>query len=310
MIELRKKKIMVTGGNGFLGSHVVEGLIARGVPKENIFVPRAEEYDLRKWENCVRAVAGREVLFDLAAVTGNLLLRLQIPGQLFYDNLIMGIQLVEAARQAGIEKVITIGSAAAYPENAPVPLKEDDLWMGPQSFINLSYALAKKMLLVQGQVYRHQYRSDIIHLMPTNIYGPRERVESGYLMPTLIQRVIDAKRENKGSIDVWGTGEAIRDFLYVDDAVKGILMAAESYDEPDPVNLGTGKGISIKDLVALICKLVGYKGSVHWDTTKPNGQMFRILDTTRAEERFGFKAETPLEEGLRETIAWHEENVR
>lgn len=305
MINLKDKKIMVAGGSGFLGSHVVEGLLRRGVPEKNIFIPRSKDFDFRKWENCVRAVQGQEVIFDLAAFTGDLMLRTQIPGKLFYDNLIMGIHLIEAARQAGVEKIITIGSAAAYPENAPVPLKEDDLWMGPQSFINLSYALAKKMLLVQGQTYRHQYGSNIIHLMPTNTYGPRERVESGYLMPSLIQKVIDAKRAGKSFIDAWGTGEPVRDFLYIDDAIEGILLAAEHYNESDPVNLGTGIGISIKELISLICKFVGFDGEVRWDTTKPNGQMYRIMDTKRAETKLGFRAKTPLEVGLKKTIEWH-----
>jgi GDP-L-fucose synthase len=309
MIDLATKKILVTGGSGFLGSHVVNGLLRRGVPKENIFIPSSKELDLRKWESCLRVVKGQEIIFDLAAVTGDLLLRTKIPGTLFYDNLIMGVQLIEAARQAGVQKIITIGSAAAYPENAPTPLKEEDLWMGPQSFINISYGLAKKMLLVQGQAYRHQYGADIIHLMPTNTYGPRERVASGYLMPSLIQKVIDAKKNGSKFIDAWGTGDPVRDFLYVDDTVQGILLAAEQYDESDPVNLGTGVGISIRDLVALICKFVGFTGEVHWDAAKPNGQMYRIMDTRRAEERFGFKAKVPLAEGLKKTIEWHEKQT-
>lgn len=310
MVDLKRKKIIVTGGSGFLGSHVVDGLLRRGVEKSNIFIPDSADYDLRRWENCVRAVKSQQIIFDLAAVTGNLLSRTKIPGELFYDNLIMGIQLIEAARQAGVEKIITIGSAAAYPENAPLPLKEEDLWMGPQSFINVSYGLAKKMLLVQGQTYRHQYGSNIIHLMPTNTYGPRERVESGYLMPSLIQKAINARRLSSSYIDVWGTGEAVRDFLYVDDTVEGILLAAELYDESEPVNLGTGTGISIRDLVGLICKLVGFEGGVHWDISKPSGQMYRIMDTKKAETRFGFKARTPFEVGLKKTIEWHEAQNR
>ena len=300
----------MTGGSGFLGSHVVEGLKRRGVPEKNIFVSTSREFDLRKWEGCVRAVEGQEIIFDLAAVTGDLLRRLKIPGELFYDNLIMGVQLIEAARQAQVKKIITIGSAAAYPENAPTPLKEEDLWMGPQSFINISYGLAKKMLLVQGQAYRRQYGMDIIHLMPTNTYGPRERVESGYLMPSLINRVVEAKHSGRPSIEVWGTGEPVRDFLYVDDAVEGILTAAESYDDSEPVNLGTGVGISIKELVNLISKLVGFRGEIKWDTSKPNGQMYRIMNTHRAKEKFGFKPKMSLEEGLKKTIEWHENDTR
>ena len=306
MIDLKSKKILVTGGSGFLGTHVVGGLRKRGVPKENIFIPRSKDFDLRRWENCVQVVKGQQILFDLAAFTGDLLRRLKISGELFYDNLIMGIQLIEAARKAGVEKIITIGSAAAYPENAPTPLKEDDLWMGPQSFINISYGLAKKILLAQGQAYRHQYGFNVIHLMPTNAYGPGEKIESGYLMPMLIHKIIEARRNNLPSIEVWGTGEPIRDFLYVDDCVEGIMLAAELYNEANPVNLGTGVGISIKELVATICRLVGFAGKVNWDTSKPNGQMHRVMDTHRAKEKFGFEAKTSLEDGLKKTIEWHE----
>jgi len=308
MLDLTKKKILVAGGNGFLGSHVVQGLRRRGVPEGNIFIPTSKEFDLRKMENCERVVKGQEILFDFAVVAGDLSRRMQIPGELFYDNLMMSVQILEAARRAGMEKVVSIGSAVEYPENAPAPLKETDLWMGEQAPVNIPYGFAKKTLLLQGQAYRAQYGFDTIHLLLTNVFGPRERVASGYLMPSLIQRVIDAKREKKTSIEVWGTGEALRDFMYVDDAVEGILLAAERYDEGEPVNLGTGFGVSIKELVVMISKIVGYTGEVRWDTTKPNGQMRRVMDIHRAEKMFGFRTKTKLEEGLKATVEWHEKN--
>jgi GDP-L-fucose synthase len=305
MIDLTKKKILVMGGSGFVGSYVVLGLIKRGVPEKNISAPSSKECDLRKREDCVRAVRGRNIVFDCAIVAGDLLARAKNPGSIFYDNLMMGTQLLEAARQEGVEKIITMGSAVEYPENAPSLLKEEDLWMGELASVNLPYALARKAVLVQGQLYRKQYGLNAIHLLPTNIYGPREKFESGYLMPSLIKKIFDAKKASAAYIEAWGTGEPLRDFLYADDAVEGILLAAERYDEAEPANLGTGVGISIKDLVALISRVAGFKGGVRWDATKPNGQMSRVMDTHRAEEKFGFKAKIALEEGLKKTIEWH-----
>lgn len=310
MIDLKSKKILVTGGAGFLGAHVVRGLLKRGVPEKNIFIPRSKDFDLRKWSDCEKVVLNQDIVFDLAAVTGDILSRQKIPGQIFYDNLIMGVQLMEASRRAGVTKVITVGSAIEYPENAPPPLKEDDLWSGPNSLINIPSGLPKKMLLVQGQAYRAQYGFDVIHLILTNTFGPYERVESGYLMPSLIQRFVNAQKENQPFVEVWGTGEAIRDFLYVNDAVEGIILAAELYDEKYPVNLGTGIGTSIKDLVKLLCRLTNYQGEIRWDATKPNSQLYRALEVSRAWDRFGFKAKTSLEEGLRLTIEWHKNQSR
>lgn len=306
MLDLSTKKILVAGGAGFLGSHIVRMLRERGVPAENISVPRAKECDLRLREDCLRAAEGQEVIFDCAAFVGDLILRGKIPGQIFYDNLMMGVQLIEAARLAGVKKIITIGSAVEYPENAPSPLAEKDLWMGPQPFVNLSYGLAKKALLVQGQMYRKQYGLNVIHLMPTNMYGPGEKSESGYLIPSLIEKVIGAKKTGAKFIGAWGTGEPVRDALYVEDAVEGILLAAENYDGEGPVNLGTGKGVSIRELYAIVSRIAGFSGEVRWDSSKPNGPMSRVMETSQAEKLFGFKAKTSIEKGLEKTIRWHE----
>ena len=310
MIDLATKKIVVAGGSGYLGTHLVRALVERGVPRASISVPRSSDCDLRQWEHCVRAVAGQEILFDLATITGDLLLRAKFPGTLLYDNLLMGVQLIEAARQAGAEKVVTIGSAIEYPHNAPAPLREDDLWMGQQEPANIPYGFAKKILLVQGQAYRRQYGMNVIHLLLTNTYGPGERVESGYFVPSVIQKVLAAKKSGASHIEAWGTGEPMRDFIYVDDAVEGIIAAAERYDEEDPINLGTGVGVSIRDFIGLASRIAGFSGQIRWDATKPNGQLHRVMDMTRAEAKLGFRAKTSLEAGLKKTIEWHEHGTQ
>lgn len=309
-MDLKNKKILVTGGAGFLGSFVVEKLLERGVPKENIFVPRSDDFDLRKWENCQKAVAGQEVVIHLAAKVGGIGFNREKPGELFYDNAIMGIQMMEAARQAGVEKFVAIGTICAYPKFTPVPFKEDDLWNGYPEETNAPYGLAKKMLLVQAQAYRQQYGFNAIYLLPVNLYGPRDNFnpESSHVIPALIRKVAEAKKENKNFIEVWGTGKATREFLYVEDAAEGILLATEKYDKAEPVNLGSGREISIKDLVELICRLMDFKGEIRWDTTKPDGQPRRRLDVSRAEKEFGFRAKTDFEEGLKKTIEWYLNN--
>lgn len=306
-MNLRDKKILVTGGAGFLGSFVVEKLIARGAPKENIFVPRSEEFDLRKWENCEKVVRGQDLIIHLAAKVGGIGFNQKYPGDLFYDNLMMGIQLMEGARLAKVGKFIAVGTICAYPKFTPVPFKEEELWNGYPEETNAPYGLAKKMMLVQAQAYRAQHGFNAIYLLPVNLYGPRDNFnpDSSHVIPALIKKVAEAKKENKDHVDVWGTGKATREFLYVEDAAEGIVLAAENYDKGDPVNLGSGMEISIKDLVETICRLMDYRGEIRWDASKPDGQPRRMLDTSRAEKEFGFKAKTNFEEGLKKTMDWY-----
>lgn len=307
MIDLKNKKILVTGGNGFLGSFVVEKLLARGVPRGHIFTPHAEELDLVKWENCKSAVEGQDVVIHLAAKVGGIGFNREKPGELFYDNAMMGVQMIEAARQAGVEKFVAVGTICAYPKNPPVPFKEENLWDGYPEETNAPYGLAKKMMLVQSQAYRAQYGFNSIYLLPTNLYGPRDNFDpkSSHVIPALIRKVDEAMREGRDYIEVWGTGKATREFLYVGDAAHGILLATERYDKSEPVNLGSGREISIKDTIETICRLMGFEGEIRWDTSKPDGQPRRQLDVSRAKEEFGFEAETDFEEGLRNTIEWY-----
>ncbi|MDP2598873.1 MAG: GDP-L-fucose synthase [Candidatus Liptonbacteria bacterium] len=306
-MDLKNKKILVTGGAGFLGSHVVERLIARGVPKENIMVPRKSDFDFVKWEDCVKAMKGQNIVIHLAAVVGGIGANREHPGKFFYDNLMMGIQLMEAARQAGVEKFVAVGTICAYPKFAPIPFKEEDLWNGYPEETNAPYGLAKKMLLVQSQAYRAEYGFHAVYLLPVNLYGPRDNFDpaSSHVIPALIKKVYEAKKEEKPFIEAWGTGKPTREFLYIDDAAEGIVLAAENYDKPDPVNLGAGMEISIKDLTETICRLMGYKGEIRWNPSKPDGQPRRMLDVSRAEKEFGFRAKTDFEKGLKQMIDWY-----
>ncbi len=305
MLDLKNKKILVTGGSGFMGSHVLRTLEKRGVPNEHIFAPSSEECDLRKWDDCVNAVKGKEIVFDCAANPGDLLMRGKIPGELFYENLMMGAQLLEAGRQAGVQKTITIGSITEYPESAPVPFREDTLWNGLPVPTSIPYGLSKRIVALQGELYRRQTGFNSIHVILTNSYGPGEKFSSGYMIPSLIQKIMNAKKRGEKEIEVWGTGQATRDLIYIEDATEGIMLAAELYDDGMPLNIGSGAGISIQDLVTLLCSIIGFEGTARWDTTKPEGELKRVLDVSRALDLIGFQTKTPLEEGLEKTVDWH-----
>ncbi len=309
---LENKKILVTGGAGFLGSHVVQKLLARGVSEETISSPSSEECDLRVWENCEQAVRGQEMVIHLAAKVGGIGFNREKPGELFYDNLMMGVQLMEAARRAGVRKFVAVGTICAYPKFTPVPFKEEDLWNGYPEETNAPYGLAKKMLLVQAQAYRAQYGMNAIYLLPVNLYGPGDDFDpkSSHVIPALVKKIADSHAQGKNFIEVWGSGAATREFLYVEDAAEAIVLAAERYNKGDPVNVGSGKEISIRDLVQLIARMMDFKGEIRWDPSKPDGQPRRMLEVSRAEREFGFKARTSLEEGLKKTIAWYANQSR
>ena len=308
MTSLSDKKILITGGAGFFGSRVVKELLQKGVQKGDIAIPRSHEIDLRIWENCVKVVRDSDIVIHLAARVGGIGYNQAFPAQLFYDNAIMGIQMIEAARQENVEKCVIVGTICAYPKYTPVPFKEENLWNGYPEETNAPYGLAKKMLLVQSQAYRQQYGFDSIYLLPVNLYGPGDNFDpaSSHVIPALIKKFIDAKHNNKSSVEVWGTGAASREFLYVDDAARGLVLAAERYTKSEPVNLGSGGEITIRDLVSLIQELTSYTGTVYWDTSKPDGQPKRCLDVSRARQEFGFEAQIPFKEGLKRTIAWYE----
>lgn len=310
MLNLKKSKILVTGGAGFLGSHLVEELVKRGINKKNITIPRSRDTDLRKRENCSRVVRGVDVVIHLAANVGGIGYNQKNPGSLFYDNLTIGVNLMEEARLAGVKKFVAIGTVCAYPKYTPVPFKEEDLWNGYPEETNAPYGLAKKMLLVQAQAYRQQYGFNAIYLLPVNLYGPGDNFDprSSHVIPALIRRFVEAKKENLPDVVIWGTGKATREFLYAEDAAEAIVLATEKYSKSDPVNIGASFEISIKDLARLIKRIVGYKGKIVWDKSKPDGQPRRKLDVSRARKEFGFKSATNFEKGLRKTIKWYLEH--
>jgi dTDP-glucose 4,6-dehydratase/GDP-L-fucose synthase len=305
------RTVMVTGGSGFLGSHLIEDLEDRSDEVE-IFVPRSVDYDLREKTDIERAFedSGADTVIHLAATVGGIGANKENPGRYFYDNAIMGIELLEQARQYDVEKFTILGTICSYPQHTEVPFKEEDLYDGYPEETNAPYGIAKKALLTQSRAYRRQYNFDSIYLMPVNLYGPRDDfdLETSHVIPAIIRKSIEARENDEDAITAWGTGEPTREFLYVRDAAQGILDATERYDSSEPVNLGSGHEISIRDLVDLIVELTGFGGDVEWDTSKPDGQPRRKLDISRARERFGWEASTDFEEGLEKTIEWYEAN--
>ncbi len=308
------RRVVVTGGAGFLGREVCTALEAYG-PKA-ILAPRSFEYESAPSRIsaavCCMCVAKPEVIVHLAAVVGGIGANRANPGLFFYDNAIMGIQLLEEARLARVAKVVVTGSICAYPKFAPVPFREDDLWNGYPEETNAPYGLAKKMLMVQAQAYRQQYGMNAITLLPVNLYGPHDNFnpDSSHVIPALIRKAIEARDSGAPYLEAWGTGSASREFLFVRDAAKGIAAATEKYDKPEPVNIGTGREITIRQLAEMICRLCRYTGEIRWNASQPDGQPRRCLDVTRAREEFGFEAATPLAEGLRQTVAWYESHRR
>ena len=310
MLDLREKRVVVTGGGGFLGSFLVDRLRQLGC--ERVMVPRKREFDLTAMDGIEKMFAAfqPEVIFHLAAVVGGIGANKVNPGSFFYQNAIMGIQLIEAARIHRVEKTIVAGSICSYPKFTPVPFKEEDLWNGYPEETNAPYGIAKKSLLVMCQAYRQQYGMNAIFLMPVNLYGPRDNfdLESSHVIPALIRKAVEARDRGVNELVCWGDGSPTREFLYVEDAAEGLITAAEKYDGEEPVNLGSGFEVSIKDLTEKITRLAGFHGSLVWDTARPNGQPRRMLDTTRAAGLFGFRAKVNLEAGLEKTIAWYEQN--
>lgn len=306
----QNRRVCVTGGAGFLGSFIVERLHQRGA--REVFVPRSRDYNLVEMEAARRLLddARPDVIIHAAALAGGIGANRARPADFFYTNLMMGVQLMEVARQRGVEKFVSIGTICAYPKFTPIPFKEEHLWDGYPEETNAPYGLAKKMLLVQGQAYRQQYGFNAIYLLPVNLYGPRDNfdLQTSHVIPALIRKCIEAQERGEDQIVVWGDGSPTREFLYVQDAAESIILAAERYNGDEPVNLGSGHEISIKDLAEKIAHLTGFEGQLVWDTSKPNGQPRRALDISRARDYFGFQARTPFDEGLRRTIAWYRQN--
>ena len=307
VLDLKNKRILVTGGAGFLGRQVVEQLGVAGADSNKITVVRSSDRDLRTLENCQRVIEHQDIIIHLAAHVGGIGLNQVKPGELFYDNLMMGAQLIHCAYQAGIEKFVCVGTICAYPKFTPVPFKEDDLWNGYPEETNAPYGIAKKALLVQLQAYRQQYNFNGIYLLPVNLYGPEDNFnpDSSHVIPALIRKVHQAQQRGDRQLLVWGDGTPTREFLYSQDAARGIVMATVAYNEAEPVNLGTGYEISIGNLISLICQLMEFDGEIVYQTDKPNGQPRRCLDTNRAKQAFDFTAQIDFKQGLNNTIAWY-----
>jgi len=305
--KISDAKFLVTGGAGFLGSYVVEELINQGVNKRNIFIPRSHEYDLRN-ESIVNALTkNKDIIIHLAGNVGGIGKNLLYPGSLFYDNILMGVHIIHSAMKHKVKKTVILGTICAYPKFTPVPFKEEELWMGYPEETNAPYGLAKKMLLVQSQAYRAQYGLNSIYLLPVNLYGPRDNFDplSSHVIPALIRKIHYAIKNKSKEIEVWGDGSSTREFLHVKDAARAIVLATKKYNKSNPLNIGSGKEISIKELVEMVAKKMDYEGKIRWNTTKPNGQPRRLLDVSKAYKKIGFKAKIPFEQGLSETIEWY-----
>lgn len=304
-MDLRGKNVTVTGGAGFLGRHVVERV--KKFEPRRITVPSSKTHDLRILENCLEVTKDTDVVIHLAANVGGIGLNQEIPGEIFYDNAIMGIQIIEAARRNQVKKTVVVGTICAYPKFTPVPFREDDLWNGYPEETNAPYGVAKKALLVQLQAYRSQYGMNGVYLLPVNLYGPWDDFQprSSHVIPALIQKIQDAIDQKRGEVVLWGDGSPTREFIYVDDAAEGIVMATQKYDGSEPVNLGSSFEITIKDLATKIGALMDYGGRFTWDASKPNGQPRRMLEVSRARQSFGFQARTDFDAGLRKTIEWY-----
>lgn len=311
MINLNGKKILLTGGHGFVGKKVYRELLRAGAVDKNILRPRSAQYDFRIAKNAEQAVKGKDMVIHLAANVGGIGYNQNFPGQLFYDNLIMGVNLIEAARKAKVKKFVQVGTVCAYPKFPEhMPFKEQDLWKGYPEETNAPYGIAKLALLEMLQAYRRQYKFNGIYLLPTNLYGPDDnfKPESSHVIPALIKKFVEAVKKNQPEVVVWGTGKASREFLYVDDAARGIVLATLKYNQAEPVNLGSNTEIKIKDLVEMIAKLTRFKGKIVWDKTKPDGQPRRKLEVSRAKKEFGFTAKINFEMGLKQTIEWYKKN--
>ena len=303
------KKVLVTGGNGFLGSHVVNEL--KNLNVKDIFTPASKDYDLRNRTDCKKVLKDIDVVFHLASTSGGIMFLKERPAEAFYDNIMMGVNLIHEAKEAGIEKLIITGAVSSYPKLAPIPFNEKNIWDGYPDETNAPYGIAKRTLLVQSQAYRQQFDFNSIILFLTNLYGPKDHFDpaSATVIPALINKISSAKKQNEKSISIWGDGTPTRDFLYVQDAVRGLMLAAEKYDEGLPINLGSDQETTINELVNLISKIIGFKGQIKWDKSKPNGQPRRKVSNKLAEEKLGFKSETTLEEGLQKTIEWFQKHI-